>query len=191
MSQLRLLQSSSLLGWYLGGTCRVLVGGLSGNIPRIVKYNPHKSTVTMKFRIRDFYTTALINHQFYTTSPTFKDTVPSIFPESDRCLKKIWIGRWECRILPYRHIRKNPWSDWTSRICVHLPNCLAVRTGLEPATPGVTGPYSNQLNYRTSIFKKLETCGSWGSRTPDPLLVRQTLWTNWAKLPFLLKKNLF
>ena len=26
---------------------------------------------------------------------------------------------------------------------------LAVRTGLEPATPGVTGRYSNQLNYRT------------------------------------------
>lgn len=25
----------------------------------------------------------------------------------------------------------------------------AVRTGLEPATPGVTGLYSNQLNYRT------------------------------------------
>ena len=24
---------------------------------------------------------------------------------------------------------------------------IAVRTGLEPATPGVTGPYSNQLNY--------------------------------------------
>ena len=30
---------------------------------------------------------------------------------------------------------------------------LAVRTGLEPATPGVTGPYSNQLNYRTRLFK--------------------------------------
>jgi hypothetical protein len=26
---------------------------------------------------------------------------------------------------------------------------LAVRTGLEPATPCVTGRYSNQLNYRT------------------------------------------
>jgi hypothetical protein len=25
-----------------------------------------------------------------------------------------------------------------------------VRTGLEPATHGVTGRYSNQLNYRTS-----------------------------------------
>ena len=25
--------------------------------------------------------------------------------------------------------------------------------------------------------------GSRGSRTPDPLLVRQTLWTNWAMLP--------
>ena len=29
---------------------------------------------------------------------------------------------------------------------------LAVRTGLEPATPGVTGRYSNQLNYRTILF---------------------------------------
>ena len=28
---------------------------------------------------------------------------------------------------------------------------IAVRTGLEPATPGVTGRYSNQLNYRTNI----------------------------------------
>jgi hypothetical protein len=29
-----------------------------------------------------------------------------------------------------------------------------VRTGLEPATHGVTGRYSNQLNYRTLIFCK-------------------------------------
>ena len=29
---------------------------------------------------------------------------------------------------------------------------LAVRTGLEPATPCVTGRYSNQLNYRTNFF---------------------------------------
>jgi hypothetical protein len=29
---------------------------------------------------------------------------------------------------------------------------LAVRTGLEPATSGVTGRYSNQLNYRTIIL---------------------------------------
>jgi hypothetical protein len=27
---------------------------------------------------------------------------------------------------------------------------LAERTGLEPATPGVTGRYSNQLNYRSA-----------------------------------------
>ncbi len=27
---------------------------------------------------------------------------------------------------------------------------VAVRTGLEPATPGVTGRYSNRLNYRTT-----------------------------------------
>ncbi|SQH74338.1 conserved protein of unknown function [Shewanella benthica] len=32
---------------------------------------------------------------------------------------------------------------------------LAERTGLEPATPGVTGRYSNQLNYRS--FSKVLT----------------------------------
>ncbi len=36
-----------------------------------------------------------------------------------------------------------------------LPILLAVRTGLEPATPGVTGRYSNQLNYRTTRFISL------------------------------------
>ncbi len=29
---------------------------------------------------------------------------------------------------------------------------VAVRTGLEPATLGVTGRYSNQLNYRTLMI---------------------------------------
>ena len=33
-------------------------------------------------------------------------------------------------------------SDFLGRV-------LAERTGLEPATPGVTGRYSNQLNYRS------------------------------------------
>ena len=32
-----------------------------------------------------------------------------------------------------------------------LPLSSAVRTGLEPATPGVTGRYSNHLNYRTKV----------------------------------------
>jgi hypothetical protein len=30
-----------------------------------------------------------------------------------------------------------------------LKRILAERTGLEPATPGVTGRYSNQLNYHS------------------------------------------
>ena len=37
---------------------------------------------------------------------------------------------------------------------------IAVRTGLEPATPGVTGPYSNQLNYRTSMSIFLVSTGA-------------------------------
>ncbi len=40
---------------------------------------------------------------------------------------------------------------------------MAERTGLEPATPGVTGRYSNQLNYRS---KKLGV--PTGIRTPVP-----------------------
>ncbi len=35
---------------------------------------------------------------------------------------------------------------------------LAVRTGLEPATPGVTGRYSNQLNYRTICSDFMRFC---------------------------------
>ena len=34
--------------------------------------------------------------------------------------------------------------------CSRTKSAFAVRTGLEPATPGVTGRYSNQLNYRTN-----------------------------------------
>ena len=30
---------------------------------------------------------------------------------------------------------------------------MAERTGLEPATPGVTGRYSNQLNYRSKVTR--------------------------------------
>ena len=29
---------------------------------------------------------------------------------------------------------------------------MAERTGFEPATPGVTGRYSNQLNYRSALY---------------------------------------
>ena len=31
---------------------------------------------------------------------------------------------------------------------------LAERTGLEPATPGVTGRYSNQLNYHSVLLDR-------------------------------------
>lgn len=42
--------------------------------------------------------------------------------------------------------RKSPYT--TNAPHLHERH-LAVRKGLEPSTPGVTGPYSNQLNYRT------------------------------------------
>jgi hypothetical protein len=47
-------------------------------------------------------------------------------------------------------LQKQKPDDFSSGFVV-----LAVRTGLEPATHGVTGRYSNQLNYRTG---KLMRC---------------------------------
>ena len=48
---------------------------------------------------------------------------------------------------------------------------LAEWTGLEPATPGVTGRYSNQLNYHSAWLQKLlhnlcKTGDPTGIRTP-------------------------
>jgi hypothetical protein len=37
---------------------------------------------------------------------------------------------------------------------------MAERTGLEPATPGVTGRYSNQLNYRSAAGIRIEELNS-------------------------------
>ena len=42
-----------------------------------------------------------------------------------------------------------PGSPKTQIKTIPYKECLAERTGLEPATPGVTGRYSNQLNYRS------------------------------------------
>jgi hypothetical protein len=57
---------------------------------------------------------------------------------------------------------------------------MAERTGLEPATPGVTGRYSNQLNYRSELRDRFEEgrpseslCGQrLMSRPLDPPLER-------------------
>src|SRR5690554_5942222 len=37
---------------------------------------------------------------------------------------------------------------------------MARRTGLEPATPGVTGRYSNQLNYRRALLAGAKAVGA-------------------------------
>ena len=47
------------------------------------------------------------------------------------------------------------------------PLGLAEWTGLEPATPGVTGRYSNQLNYHSALFPE---SGGLRYRTPCGML---------------------
>ena len=50
--------------------------------------------------------------------------------------------------LPYCDLRQRKQMGGLKEIVCHK---MAERTGLEPATPGVTGRYSNQLNYRSKV----------------------------------------
>ena len=55
-----------------------------------------------------------------------------------------------------------------------IPRNMAGPTRLELATSGVTGLRSNQLNYDPA-FLSARVGGRWGTRTHDPLRVRQVL----------------
>ena len=66
---------------------------------------------------------------------------------------------------------------------------MAQRTGLEPATPGVTGRYSNQLNYRCIYtmsllwYKQLVIWIKWRSgrdSNPRPPAWQAGILTNWT-----------
>ena len=49
-----------------------------------------------------------------------------------------------------------------------LARMMAERTGLEPATPGVTGRYSNQLNYRSFLLRFPEIVALVGADGIEP-----------------------
>jgi hypothetical protein len=49
---------------------------------------------------------------------------------------------------------------------------VARLTGLEPATPGVTGRYSNQLSYNRPLSARV-TPNVWGLLGPGPFLVKR------------------
>ena len=55
---------------------------------------------------------------------------------------------------------------------------VADRTGLEPATSGVTGRHSNRLNYRSAKYLNRTHLngGRYKTRTCDPCLVRALLY---------------
>ena len=73
----------------------------------------------------------------------------------EELLQTIKVPRLELRHLPGCHTRINfRYVFWYvvyrySPLGLYLYMLLAERTGLEPATLGVTGRYSNQLNYRS------------------------------------------
>ncbi len=54
---------------------------------------------------------------------------------------------------------------------------MAQRTGLEPATPGVTGRYSNQLNYHSALVAALCFFKSSAAKPGDPTGIRTPVLT--------------
>ena len=60
---------------------------------------------------------------------------------------------------------------------------IAVRTGLEPATPGVTGRYSNQLNYRTksSLLRSFSFAQEVFSSNADAKIRKKIILPNFFK----------
>ena len=58
-----------------------------------------------------------------------------------------------------RNERAQPTTQMKKPARGGLFHFLAERTGLEPATPGVTGRYSNRLNYRSLVWLNQETGG--------------------------------
>ena len=59
-------------------------------------------------------------------------------------------GRCKAWLANLRHKKSDPKVAFSIRKYSksHYEKIMAQRTGLEPATPGVTGRYSNRLNYR-------------------------------------------
>ena len=92
-------------------------------------------------------------------SPSTSAAVVFDTPEKSRELRASPENERESRWDRGRAMRAICWPCRPSRIRCSIPcpkkstlKRLAERTGLEPATPGVTGRYSNQLNYRSNFL---------------------------------------
>src|ERR1700739_617544 len=72
----------------------------------------------------------------------------------DRIESNIWVSAPTCRRARSPGMKKKGERRFA------FGQQLAEWTGLEPATPGVTGRYSNQLNYHSRIRLKLLLVGA-------------------------------
>ena len=54
---------------------------------------------------------------------------------------------------------------------------MAQRTGLEPATPGVTGRYSNRLNYHSASVPRSALASPSATKLGDPTGIRTPVLT--------------
>ncbi len=78
-----------------------------------------------------------------------KNKYTEIFINADPDLQLGFLWLSVCNALFTKPLKHKKSSDFSELFC------SAVWTGLEPATPCVTGMYSNQLNYQTVSFDHL------------------------------------
>ena len=85
----------------------------------------------------------------------------------------------DVRVQPGKHQIRKTKKPYKSAICKAFTH-LAEWTGLEPATPGVTGRYSNQLNYHSS------RCGIATPQRGRTIPVCRQAVNHFAEIPWLI-----
>ena len=75
--------------------------------------------------------------------PAYLATPPLISPETEDVMRRSGIQSPKYKLLAL------VFETSKDALVMACDEKMAERTGLEPATPGVTGRYSNQLNYRS------------------------------------------
>ncbi len=73
-------------------------------------------------------------------------------------------------ILKLQHAGKNARRATAIGSYASWSQIMAEWTGLEPATPGVTGRYSNQLNYHSRLYDMARLISWWVLRESNPRL---------------------
>ena len=117
------------------------------------------------------------------TNPSTNTKKDDLKKSSWFCGSKDWLLRSLCslRLTPFRSARRwGPYKTTLRNELLHNLFCFYMPMSANRFAP----KHIKTKRCRVIDISLLRLfCGSWRIRTADPLLVRQMLWTSWAKLP--------